>query len=160
MASTGLATSAASDSSGAHKCCRMETAGDGKSKEARSGDTVGCSSRCDLLPFSPPPPSSHGHCVPKGVSKKEGVEATAAWPILPPAAMAVGCNVWETILAVGPGRHACFRRRCAARRPSCQIHHASILEAWRCRPMASSESAASPASQLPARRDSFHRTSS
>ena len=82
----------ASDGPGAHKSRRMQTEKDGKSKEASAGDTMESYSRCDVLPFSPPSPA-HGHCEPEVVSRKK-LSKLRLHGSLPPAAMAVGCNVW------------------------------------------------------------------
>lgn len=76
----------------------MQKMNDGKSKEARSGDTMGDCSECDLLSISYPSPA-YGHCAPKAVSIEK------LWKLrlrarLPPAAMAVGCDVWKLILAI------------------------------------------------------------
>lgn len=109
MPPTGQTASSASDSFAAHRFRRMETANDGNSKEARSGDTMEGCSQCDVLPFSPPS-QAHGHCAPEAVSRQK-LEKLGLHGSLCPAATAVGCAVWELILAIVPDRRVAVRTK-------------------------------------------------
>lgn len=91
-AQLGRLSSSASDRYGAHKFRQIQTAGDGNSKEARSGDTMEDCSRCDHLPFSPLS-QAHGPCAPERVSR-EKLEKLRLRGSPSPGAAAVGSSVW------------------------------------------------------------------
>lgn len=68
----------------------------GRMEEAKRQDVVRRWEGCrwyDVLLFTPPVPARDGHCEPKGASRKKLWKLGLAGR-LPPAATAVGCNVW------------------------------------------------------------------
>ena len=79
MPYTGTAPTSAGDRSGAHKTRRMQEMEDGKSKEARSGDTMGDCSECDVLYIFLS--FARSWSLHTETSKQtEALETKAAWP--------------------------------------------------------------------------------
>lgn len=106
----------------------MQELRDGKSKEARSGDTMEEYARCDVLPFSSAA-TANDRCVLKAVNKKKLSKLNLRGSPFPPPWLRIAV-VPKLTLAIGQDRPSASNGGCTRS----QSMQDQFLEQWRSDP--------------------------